>query len=77
MNVRLEKAVILWEGASIAGRVQVGNFVTIGTNSTILPDIRIEEGAYIGAGSVVNRDIKKNEVVVGNPAKFLKEYTQI
>ena len=37
-----------------------------------LPKIKIEEGAYIGAGAVVTKDVKKNEVVAGNPAKFLK-----
>jgi acetyltransferase-like isoleucine patch superfamily enzyme len=37
-----------------------------------LPKVIIEEGAYIGAGAVVNKNIKKNEVVAGNPAKFLK-----
>ena len=56
-------------GASIAGRVDIGNFVSIGTNATILPDIKIEDGAYIGAGSVVTKNVKKNEIVVGIPAK--------
>lgn len=56
-------------GASIAGRVELGNFVSIGTNSTILPDIKIEDGAYIGAGSVVTKNVKKNEIVVGIPAR--------
>jgi len=45
--------------------------VTIGLNATVLPKVIIEEGAYIGAGAVVNKNIKKNEVVAGNPAKFL------
>ena len=36
------------------------------------PKINIEEGAFIGAGAVVTKDVKKNEVVTGNPAKFLK-----
>jgi len=59
-------------GAVIGGNVNIGNFVTIGLNATIMPQLNIEEGAYIGAGSVVTKDVKKNEVVVGNPAKFLK-----
>ena len=60
-------------GVSIAGRVNIGKYVTIGTNATILPDIVIEDGAYIGAGAVVTKNIKKNQIVVGNPAKFLKK----
>ena len=60
-------------GVSVAGRVRIGNYATIGTNATILPDIEISEGAFIGAGSVVRKNVKKNEIVVGNPAKFLKK----
>ena len=60
-------------GAAIAGKVKIGNYVTIGTNATIFPDIKISEGAYIGAGAVVRSNVKKNEIVVGNPAKLLKK----
>ena len=60
-------------GASIAGRVKIGNYVTIGTNATILPDLEIAEGAYIGAGSVVTKNVKKDQIIVGNPGRFLKK----
>ena len=53
--------------------MNIGKYVTIGTNATILPDIVIEDGAYIGAGAVVTKNVKKNQIVVGNPAKFLKK----
>ncbi len=46
--------------------------VSIGTNATVLGGITIGEGAVIGAGSVVTKDIPSYEVWVGNPAKFLK-----
>ena len=62
-------------GACVSGRVKIGNFVTIGTNATVLPNLKISDGAYIGAGAVVTRDVKKNEIVVGNPAKFAKYNT--
>ena len=62
-------------GTYIAGKVKIGNFVTIGANSTILPNLKISEGAYIGAGAVVTKDVKKNEVVIGNPAKFVRYNT--
>jgi len=47
--------------------------VSIGANSTILPGIIIEENSLIGAGSVVTKDIPKNSVVTGNPAKIVKK----
>ena len=50
----------------------VGDNVSIGANSTILPGISIGENAVIGAGSVVTRDIKPAKTVVGNPAKLIE-----
>ena len=60
-------------GASIAGRVIIGDFSTIGTNATILPDIKIGTGSYIGAGSVVTKNVKKNSVIIGVPGKYIKQ----
>lgn len=59
--------------AYIAGRVIIDDYATIGANATILPDIKIGKNAIIGAGAVVTKDVKSNEIVVGNPAKFLKK----
>ncbi len=44
--------------------------VTIGGNSTLLPGIRIGEGAFIAAGSVVTKDIPPWCLAVGVPAKI-------
>ncbi len=71
------KGVHIMGGASIAGRVTIGNYVTIGTNATILPEIKISDGAFIGAGAVVTKNVKKNEIVAGNPAKYLKQNKHI
>lgn len=43
--------------------------VTIGANATILCGITIGEYAFVGAGSVVTKNIKPFSIVVGNPAK--------
>ena len=59
-------------GAVIGGNAVIGDYVSIGLNATVMPKVRIGEGAYIGAGAVVMDDVKKNEIVIGNPAKFLK-----
>ncbi len=42
---------------------------SIGANSTILPGVKIGEGAMVGAGSVVTRDVSPHSTVVGNPAR--------
>ncbi len=57
----------------IAKPIVVGDNVWIGARSIILPGVTIGEGAVIGAGSVVSRDIPAWTVAVGNPAKVLKQ----
>jgi len=52
--------------------VKICKNVWIGSDCTILPGITIEDGAVIGAGSVVTKNVPKNTVVAGNPAKFIK-----
>jgi acetyltransferase-like isoleucine patch superfamily enzyme len=52
--------------------ITVGNDVYIGTNSTILPGVKIGNNVVIGACSVVSRDVPDNSVVVGNTAKVIK-----
>lgn len=50
---------------------QIGNRVSIGSNSTILP-VRVADDVVIGAGSVVTKDLLKPGVYAGNPAKWLR-----
>ena len=45
----------------------------IGANSTLLPGIVIGENTLVGAGSVVIKNVSKNKVVVGNPAKVIRD----
>lgn len=49
----------------------IGNHVSIGTNSTILP-VRIVDNVVIGAGSVVTKDILEPGIYAGNPARKLR-----
>lgn len=53
----------------------IGNDVWIGGNSVICPGVNIGDGAVIGAGSVVTRDVPSYTVVAGNPAKVIKTIT--
>lgn len=45
----------------------------IGANSVILPGVRIGKNSLVGAGSVVTKDVPDNKVVVGNPARVIKD----
>jgi len=46
---------------------------SVGSSVTILCGITVGEGAIVGAGSVVTRNVAPNTVVAGNPAKLIKK----
>lgn len=53
--------------------VTVRRGARVGANSTLLPGIEIGADALIGAGAVVTRDVPAGAVVVGSPARVLRE----
>ena len=53
-----------WEGTLVK------RGASIGSNATIMP-VTIGEGALVGAGSVVTKDVAPNTIVAGNPAKVI------
>jgi sugar O-acyltransferase (sialic acid O-acetyltransferase NeuD family) len=59
--------------AAVTGMIEIGNYATIGTNATIFPFVKIGEGAFVGAGSVVMKDVEPYTVVAGVPAKVLRK----
>lgn len=50
---------------------------SIGANATILCGITIGEGAMVGAGSVVTKDVPSYAVVAGNPARVIRMLEKI
>jgi len=54
------------------GSITVGDDVWIGYGATIFSGIKIGQGAIIGAGSIVTKDVPPYAIVAGNPAKVLK-----
>ena len=50
----------------------VGDNVWIGTRAIILPGVTIGDGAVIGAGAVVTKDVPARSVAAGNPARILR-----
>jgi len=49
----------------------------IGANVTLLPGVVIGENALVGAGSVVVRDVPPGAVVVGNPARVIRQVAEL
>jgi acetyltransferase-like isoleucine patch superfamily enzyme len=56
-------------------KITIGNNVTIGAKSIIMPGVNIGDDSIVAAGSVVLKGtlIEKNEIWGGNPAKFIKK----
>ena len=52
--------------------IKIGKNVWIGAQCVILPGVIIEDNAIIAAGSVVTKNVKKDYVVGGIPAKLIK-----
>lgn len=59
-------------GIMQAKPITIGNNVWIATHVTLLPGVTIGDGAVIGAGSVVTKDIPANVIAAGNPCKVLR-----
>lgn len=63
-SIRLQKAEI--------GTVEIGNDVWIGAGAKILVNVKIGNGAVIGANAVVTSDIPEYAIAVGSPARVVK-----
>lgn len=69
----IEDFVELSPSAILLGNVRVGAFTQIGANATILPNVKIGKNVVVGAGAVVTKDLPDNCMVLGIPAKIVKE----
>ena len=57
----------------IAKPITIGDNVWIGNRAMILKGVNIGDGAIVGAGSIVTKDVPAGAIVVGNPARVVKE----
>jgi len=56
----------------IANPIRIGKYAWVAAEAFVGPGVTIGEGAVVGARAVVFRNVKPWNVVVGNPAKFIK-----
>jgi acetyltransferase-like isoleucine patch superfamily enzyme len=57
-------------------RTLVKKGASIGSNATILCGVTVGEGAIVGAGSVVTKDVPSRTIVAGNPAKVIRKISK-
>ncbi|KIL31464.1 heptaprenylglyceryl phosphate O-acetyltransferase [Bacillus subtilis] len=53
------------------GTVLIGDEVMIGANTTILPGVKIGDGAVVSAGTLVHKDVPDGAFVGGNPMRII------
>ncbi len=56
----------------VVGEIMVGENAFIGVRALVLPGVSIGEGAVVGAGSVVARDVPEWMICAGNPCRPLR-----
>jgi len=69
----LEDFTTLGPGCVLAGRVSVESGAFIGAGAVCAPTVRIGLNALVGAGAVVVKDVPAGAVVVGNPARVIRQ----
>jgi acetyltransferase-like isoleucine patch superfamily enzyme len=60
------------ETAWVCIRTLVKEGASIGSSATVLCGVTIGEGAIVGAGSVVTKDVPAHAIVAGNPARLFR-----
>jgi serine acetyltransferase len=60
-------------GVNIAGEVQVGSSVLIGSGANVINRVNIGDNSIVGMGSVVLRDVEAGITVAGVPAKPIRK----
>lgn len=72
-NVIIDENTIVIANSTICGSVHIGKNAYIAPHSVIMNQLEIGDDAIIGMGSVVTKDVADNKVVMGTPAKVIRE----
>lgn len=70
-NYQSEHA-IPYDSTDLPRPVIIDDFVWCGSNVTIVPGVKVGEGAVLGSGAVITKDVPPHAVVGGNPAIVIK-----
>jgi len=69
----IEEFATIGPGVTVASNCGIGRGAFIGTGAVIAPSCVVGSNSVVGAGAVVIKDVPDNAIVVGNPARVIKE----
>ncbi|MBT3269675.1 NeuD/PglB/VioB family sugar acetyltransferase [Candidatus Poribacteria bacterium] len=72
-DCRVREYATIASAAALNGVVDVGSGAYVGSGALVREKLSIGENALVGMGAVVLRDVPAGHVVVGNPAKYLRD----
>jgi UDP-3-O-[3-hydroxymyristoyl] glucosamine N-acyltransferase len=72
-NVLVGRNCLIVAGAEISGSVELGDGVIVGPQVSIKQHLNIDDGAFVGMGAVVVKDIPAGEIWAGNPARYMRD----
>ena len=72
-NHQIKKDILLNQQPMIAKNIIIKDDVWLGTSVKVLQGVKINKGAVVAAGSIVNKDIPEYEIHAGIPAKKIGE----
>jgi UDP-3-O-[3-hydroxymyristoyl] glucosamine N-acyltransferase len=72
-NCRIGKNSFIIANSMIGGSVQIGNSTWIAPSTSLINNLKVGARAMTGLGAVATKDINENEVVIGVPAKRLRD----
>jgi virginiamycin A acetyltransferase len=68
-----EKVTPTVEQLPFMGDTVIGNDVWVGESVTIMPGVKIGDGAILAANATITKDVEPFSIVGGNPAKFIRK----
>lgn len=73
-HVEIGENTLVTQGVCVGGSTRLGKNCFVGMNVTILQHLEICDGVFIGAGSVVSRNITYPGVYFGTPARYRRAW---
>jgi len=71
-DIEINNEPMITQKCTTKGPIRIGDDVWIASNSVLLDGISVGNGAIIGAGSIVTKDVPPMAIVIGNPAKIIR-----